>query len=265
MNFKDKLTIFTRSFFLQTGWNYLRFQGLGFAFVMTPWLKKFYKAKALDSALLRYMETFNTNPIMASFCYGALARSEGDVALAPMKKTEWRVIKTFLASSSASIGDRLFWDSWKPLTLAAGILAAYLCAMGTIDIFYSCYISNMQAAFLLGFILVVYNSITLYVRWKGIEASYEGDRDHAFGLLIFDWNRAIKVFRFIGLIITLLIISLYIYDTVKVFFFSAEIFIFTAIILFVVVMSGFAQKYDIPSVYLYILLTLIFSLVAYFI
>ena len=69
--------LFWRSFFLQTGWNFAKYQNLGLAFVMTPFLKTVYKQKKdLPSVLERYLEGFNTQPMMASFCFGALARQE---------------------------------------------------------------------------------------------------------------------------------------------------------------------------------------------
>ena len=37
--------LFWRSFFLQTGWNFAKYQNLGLAFVMTPFLKTVYKQK----------------------------------------------------------------------------------------------------------------------------------------------------------------------------------------------------------------------------
>ncbi|MBR5151866.1 MAG: PTS system mannose/fructose/sorbose family transporter subunit IID, partial [Elusimicrobiaceae bacterium] len=35
--------LFFRSFFLQTGWNFAKYQNLGLAFVMEPFLKKLYQ------------------------------------------------------------------------------------------------------------------------------------------------------------------------------------------------------------------------------
>ena len=45
---------------------------------MWPVLNKIYAKdkEALPSVLQRYLENFNTQPTMASFCYGALAKQE---------------------------------------------------------------------------------------------------------------------------------------------------------------------------------------------
>ena len=84
MNFSMRLNMFLRSFFLQTGWNYMKFQNIGLTFVMMPFLKRLYKddQEALPSVLQRYLENFNTHPVMASFCFGALAKQEEAVAKA---------------------------------------------------------------------------------------------------------------------------------------------------------------------------------------
>ena len=82
MNFKEQFTFFIRSFFLQTGWNYMKFQNLGFFFVMWPFLKHLYRndRDALPSVLSRYLATFNTQPAIASFCFGVLAKQEEHIA-----------------------------------------------------------------------------------------------------------------------------------------------------------------------------------------
>ena len=76
--------MFFRSFFLQAGWNYVKYQNLGFALVMLPFLRRLYRQdpEALPSVMNRYLEAFNTHPVMASFCFGAMARMEESVARA---------------------------------------------------------------------------------------------------------------------------------------------------------------------------------------
>ena len=70
MKFSIQLSLFLRSFFLQAGWNYMKYQNLGLTFTMLPFLKNEYKndKDALPSVLQRYLENFNTHPVMASFC-----------------------------------------------------------------------------------------------------------------------------------------------------------------------------------------------------
>ena len=82
MPFWLRLNMFFRSFFLQAGWNYVKYQNLGFALVMMPFLRRLYRndPEALPTVLNRYLEAFNTHPVMASFCFGAMARLEESIA-----------------------------------------------------------------------------------------------------------------------------------------------------------------------------------------
>ena len=140
MKFSMRLNMFLRSFFLQTGWNFMKFQNLGLTFVMMPFLKQLYKddQDALPSVLQRYLENFNTQPVMASFCFGALAKQEEAVARAESvtkfkeKVTEWASIKKSLSITTASIGDRLFWGTLKPLTL---LMALFIWLMLVCSVF----------------------------------------------------------------------------------------------------------------------------------
>ena len=140
MTFKQQLGFFIRSFFLQTGWNYLKYQNLGFLFVMWPFLKNLYHKDpdALPSVVTRYLATFNTQPVLASFCFGALAKQEEHIAHAKTltefneEATEWNAIKRGLTITTASIGDRLFWGTLKPLTL---LLALFIWLLLGIHVF----------------------------------------------------------------------------------------------------------------------------------
>ena len=60
---KDYLKTSLRAFFLQNGFNYGNYQGLGYANVMYPALRKLYKDDddKLQEALRENIEFFNTN------------------------------------------------------------------------------------------------------------------------------------------------------------------------------------------------------------
>ena len=246
-----RLKIFLRSLFLQAGWNYLRFQGFGFAFTMLPFLRKLYKGKNLDSALIRYMETFNTNPVMAVFCYGALAKLEEEVALAPVRKTSWRVVKTFLTSSVASIGDRLFWDALRPVSLIFGVFCAFMFAL-TAPNFSKAYFTAAQAAALFAAVLFLYNAVVFYIKWKGLKAAYDGNRENTFGLLAFNWNSLIRVFKIIGFALTAALILFVWFKNYTDLSLSPMFLIYITATLLIYVINGLASEYNIPNVYVYL-------------
>ncbi|GHT38885.1 hypothetical protein FACS189437_00760 [Bacteroidia bacterium] len=265
MKFKTRIIIFFRSMLLQAGWNYLRFQGFGFTFTMLPFLKNLYQGRNLDAAVIRYMETFNTNPVTASFCYGALAKLEEEVSLSPVRKTGWRVAKTFLTSSVASIGDRLFWDALRPLSLVVGVLGAVLMVLADERHFPNVYITVAQAAVLLITVLFLYNAAAFYIKWKGMGVSYDGSRENTFGLLTFNWNRLIKVFKSMGFFLTAALAVLICYKNYADTSSGPQFLIYMTAVLFIFVISGFAAKYNIPNVYIYFLATFIALAAAYLI
>ena len=102
---KDYLKTSLRSFFLQNGFNYGNYQGLGYANVMYPALRKLYKDDddKLQEALRENIEFFNTNihflPFITSLHLVMLENKT------PSK--EIRNIKMALMGPLAGIGDSL--------------------------------------------------------------------------------------------------------------------------------------------------------------
>ena len=120
------VSMFLRSFFIQAGWNYERFQNLGFAFCLEPALRRIYPDPArFKAALLRHLAIFNTQPYMASFVLGNIARMEQEASASPSPEAALKNmpgVKQALASSFASIGDRIFWGRLKPMTVQICLL-----------------------------------------------------------------------------------------------------------------------------------------------
>lgn len=272
MKFKDQFTLFVRSFFLQTGWNYLKYQNLGLFFVMWPFLKGLYRQDedALPSVVSRYLATFNTQPVLASFCFGALAKQEEHIAQAKTltefneETNEWNSIKRGLSITTASIGDRLFWGTLKPLTL---LLALFIWLLLGIHVF------EVQAADRppLMYLLVAsvaafiaFNTIALFVKWEGIKISYKADGSSCFGLTNFDWNRTIYNAKKIGLALSIGMILMGIYYYLRDFNTLDVQFITRAVIvLFFVCISFVTRRLRIPNMYLYLAAVAVFNLACY--
>ena len=274
MDFRLRLHMFLRSFFLQAGWNYVKYQNLGFAFVMLPFLRKLYHQDPDTlSAIIkrRYLDTFNTHPVMASFCYGALAKQEEIIAkAAPLtdykeQVNEWMGIRRGLSITAASIGDRLFWGTLKPLTL---LLAIFLWLLFGINFFETATlqpVSNWYIFLPLVLIFLIYNCVAWYVRWKGIELGYQADETTCFGLTRFDWNRTIYHTKRVGLVFTSALIVF------GVYYYFSQIpqidlrFITHAVLVLCCVLLAFIARYlRIPNVYLYIIAVVVFNIVCLF-
>lgn len=116
------LTVFTRLLAIQGAWNYETLLGNGVGFCMEPLLRRLpggvHGARFRD-ALARESTYFNAHPYFAAVAVGALARVElSDVPPALIER-----FRTALAGPLGSVGDRLVWAGWLPLTSLAALVA----------------------------------------------------------------------------------------------------------------------------------------------
>lgn len=273
MNFRMRLNMFFRSFLLQAGWNYVKFQNLGFAFVMLPFLRKLYcnDPEAQATVLQRYLETFNTHPIMASFCFGAMAKREEHISKAkPISSyreqvTEWISSRRDLSITAASIGDRLFWGALKPLTLLLALFVWMLLGVDFLETTQTWHTSwfYLFSGGIVAFLL--YNAIAFFVRWKGLKMGYNYNESSCFGLTRFDWNRAIYNTKRVGMVLAvcLILFGTYRYlsplPVIDVHFIARAV-----LVLFFIIITFITRKLRIPSIYLYIATVIIFNLVCLF-
>lgn len=118
---KDYLKTSLRGFYLQNGFNYSNYQGIGYANVLYPALKKHYGSdkKGLCKALEENCEFYNTNPHFLPFITSLhLVMLENKMA-----PDETRGIKMALMGPLSGIGDSLSQFCLAPLfsTIAASL------------------------------------------------------------------------------------------------------------------------------------------------
>lgn len=155
---KDLFSVFVRSNFLQGSWNFERMQALGFAFSMTPAIRKLYPegSEERKQAMRRHNEFFNTHPFMAAPIVGVtLAMEEEKANGAPIDDAAINGIKVGLMGPLAGVGDPIFWGTVRPVFAALG---ASLALTGSI----------------LGPILffILFNAVRLGMRWWGVSYGY---------------------------------------------------------------------------------------------
>ena len=207
------VSMFLRSFFIQAGWNYERFQNLGFAFCLEPALRRIYPDPArFKAALLRHLAIFNTQPYMASFVLGNIARMEQEASASPSPEAALKNmpgVKQALASSFASIGDRIFWGRLKPMTVQICLL---VWAAGG---FYGWLLAGMDAQVSAALLLagplagiVFYSAFSVYWRWKGLRAGSPCGGSAACALDSADWPRQIRLLSTAGFAMSLAIVVL---------------------------------------------------------
>ena len=115
---KDYLKTSLRAYFLQNGFNYGNYQGLGYANILYPALKKIYKddEQGFQDALSSNVELFNSNPHFLPF----ITRMQLVMLDNGSKPEEARSIKLALMGPLAGIGDSLAQFCLAPLLATIG-------------------------------------------------------------------------------------------------------------------------------------------------
>ena len=206
MGFGLRLSMFLRSLLIQAGWNYQRMQNIGFVFALTPALRRAWpRPEDFAAAAARRAATFNTQPYMAGFILGNIARMEERAAEAgggAAAAERVMGVRQALASSLASIGDRIFWGRLRPLTAEVCMLVWLAAGM-------TCWIIPGGCADLPAWVLfagpaasvIFYSAVALYMRWKGLAVGYACGGSSSCGLDAFDWSGLIKRLSLAGLVV----------------------------------------------------------------
>lgn len=148
--FRGKVRLFLRSFSLQGSWSFRHMQGLGFFYVLSPWLQRVHGNNPRNIHR-RHMAFFNTNPYMANYLMGVVARLEVDG-----QPERIQVAKNALMGPLGATGDGLFWATLRPLSVLLALCVAFI----------SPFIGVLT-------VLIVYNAITITTRWKLLGKGYE--------------------------------------------------------------------------------------------
>lgn len=145
-----------RSFFLQSSWNYRGMMSMGFLYAISPALDKIHaEGPARESAYLRHLEYFNTNPYLSSVVMGVIIQLEERLSRGEITEDIIHDTKEGLMTACAAIGDGLFWDSWRPFVAAAALTFAFGNYLFTPLLF-----------------LAIYNLPHLYFRFGGVFWGY---------------------------------------------------------------------------------------------
>lgn len=126
---KDLRKVYFRNIFgLQWGWNYERMQGLGYACVMMPILKKLYHddPASLKKALKTHLGYFNTSQPMSHLIIGADVGMEEKIGMQDQDAIIG--LKTGLMGPFAGVGDTLFLAIYRTIVFS---IAAYMALSGS--------------------------------------------------------------------------------------------------------------------------------------
>lgn len=116
--------VFLRSFAIQGSWNYRSLIGSGFAYALLPALRSIYRddQEALNDAVRRHSDLFNSHPYFSPLALGAVAVMEAEESTDLVMR-----FKSAVRGSLGALGDRLVWSGWRPV---CALLALALIAVG---------------------------------------------------------------------------------------------------------------------------------------
>jgi mannose/fructose/N-acetylgalactosamine-specific phosphotransferase system component IID len=116
--------VFLRSFAIQGSWNYRSLIGSGFAYALLPALRSIYRndQDALNDAVRRHSDLFNSHPYFSPLALGAVAVLEAEESADLVTR-----FKSAVRGSLGALGDRLVWSGWRPV---CALLALALIALG---------------------------------------------------------------------------------------------------------------------------------------
>lgn len=126
----DIKKVYTRGLFgLQWGWNYEKMQGLGYAWVIMPAIKRIYAddKEGMIKALTTHMAYFNTTPAMAHLIVGADMAIEEELGVDGLDLVS--SLKTSLMGPFAGVGDTLFIAIYRSVVFS---IAAYMALEGNV-------------------------------------------------------------------------------------------------------------------------------------
>lgn len=127
---KDINKVYVRNLFgYQWGWNYEKMQGLGYAWVMMPALKRLYSEDpvAMKKALKTHLGFMNTTPAMSHLIVGADMALEEEVGIED--ETAITGLKTGLMGPFAGVGDTIFIAIYRAIVFS---IAAYMAQGGQV-------------------------------------------------------------------------------------------------------------------------------------
>ncbi len=204
MNNFRLFSMFVRTFFLQSAWNFARMQNIGFSFVVEPSLKRIYPdAENLKDALRRHLEFFNTHPYLAGLMAAMTVRLEENAAQndpSSRAAVYSRIVqlKERMCGPLAAIGDGCFWSGWRTTSALSAILAGgmvYLwIAAGQRDLY------AMQYSRLAPFVpaccfLILYNAFSLPLRAAMVWAGYRWGESCAVEIARYPVQKGIAAIR----------------------------------------------------------------------
>jgi mannose/fructose/N-acetylgalactosamine-specific phosphotransferase system component IID len=246
-------------------------QNLGVLFIVGPSLKRIYNndKDGYRRAVARNLEAFNSNPVMSTYSIGAMIKQEEKISACLNEQDrydeerEWRIIKIGTANTAASLGDRLFWATLKPLSLVLCFVVLFGVEADVLqeEVFQGELLFVVFLALAGSFLL--YNLPALAARYGGLVYSYGGDEENFYGLVKINWNKIIYFLKTLGQIFTVIVIFYGLYIRFKGTTLDPDTITRLSLLIAFIILSIFMRKLNIPNIFLYLIATVVFSVASF--
>lgn len=185
---RDLLSVFLRSFFIQTVWNFKSLLAVGLSFALIPVAKRVCKnEQELKEFLNRHLAFFNAHPYFSAYAIGAIARLEEAHALGELDDVEKiNKFKNAIIGPLGAVGDQFFWATIKPASLLLGLLG--------VAVFQD---MRWKVASLV-VLLLAYNIPHLYIRLAGLWQGYRKGFDIYKTLRMEHFQRVRTIYALVG-------------------------------------------------------------------
>ncbi len=180
---REMILVFLRSLLIQSSWSFDRMQSLGFAYAMTPALRRLYpNDEEYRRRINLHLDYFNTQPYLASFVLGAAVRMEEERASGRNRSADITGMKNTLMAPLGALGDSFFWGSLKPMLIIIAVSAAMTGAWWAPVLF-----------------LVVYNVLHLWLRARMQLWGYRSSGDLLALMARYRFTRRARLFKIVCL------------------------------------------------------------------
>ncbi|MBN2425482.1 MAG: PTS system mannose/fructose/sorbose family transporter subunit IID [Calditrichaceae bacterium] len=218
----DFISMFLRSFFIQTVWNFKGLLSVGICYALIPVAKRLYKSKSdYKKFMNRHLCFFNTHPYFSAYALGAIAKEEEEYVLKGIEVNEQiEKFKNALIGPLGAVGDQLFWGAIKPAAILVGFTGAAI-------------IPNYEFKLIfLVIFLILYNFPHLFTRSMGLVRGYRSGYEIYRLLKIENFKYLNNIYRTIGAIAIGIFTGYFLTSAVSADWLAGAVFISSGIVAF---------------------------------
>ncbi|MDR3244382.1 MAG: PTS system mannose/fructose/sorbose family transporter subunit IID [Elusimicrobiota bacterium] len=255
------ITMFLRSIFLQTVWNYERMQNIGFLYVIKPFIDSISNNKEEKKEIfIRHLGFFNTHPYMANIIIPICVNAEEALHNADNRYIgNMDFYKTAMASSFAALGDSFFWGTFRTF-------ASFISVLLTISIVLA---GGQDSVFnyIIPFVfLFVFNSIHIPIRCWFLFVGFSLKEQSANMFAKLQIKKLLSLIKIFGSVLIIASIVLYVFyfkDAADMNLFKEPIFNIAAFVVLFFISILLGRFAPIAKLYAFVIFSVIITMAGF--